>query len=135
MRNLAVLIVIGAAASTSLAYAKAVDRSPQARLARAIEGREAGEPVKCITQRDIRSSEIFDRLAILYETNDGVRYVNRPKSGLSSLRSGDVLVTDTRSPDLCSIDVVRLYDSASRMPSGVVGLGEFVPYRRTKKQD
>ena len=47
------------------------DTSPtsrsEARLARALEGRVSGKPVDCLNQRDIRSSQIIDRTAILYE--------------------------------------------------------------------
>lgn len=132
MRKIGILSAASFAVLAMAAQA-AEDRSPEARLARAIDGRDAGPPVKCIAQRDIRSSQIIDGLAILYETNDGVRYVNRPDNGASSLRAGAVLVTDTRSPDLCDIDIVRLFDSATRMPMGFVGLGEFVPYRKPPK--
>ena len=112
------------------------DTSPtsrsEARLARALEGRVSGKPVDCLNQRDIRSSQIIDRTAILYETSGGTLYLNRPDAGQSSLRRGDVLVTDTHSHRLCSIDVVHLYDTASWMPTGVVFLGEFVPYRKLR---
>ncbi len=110
------------------------DKSPEAKLTKALEGWEkAGDPVKCIPQRNIRSSQIYNRTAIVYETIGGTRYVNRPASGLSSLRSGDVMVTDTRSPDLCSIDIVRMYDTAAKMQTGTIGLGEFVPYKKIEK--
>ena len=41
-----------------------------------------------------------------------------------------MLVTDTRSPRLCGIDVVHLYDSTARMRNGFDSLGEFIPYRK-----
>jgi hypothetical protein len=119
----ALLLVAGAAQA-------APDRSPEARLARALDGRVAGTPVDCLYLHNIRSSQIIDGTAILYETNGGTLYVNRPRSGASSLRWGNVLVTDTHSSQLCSIDVVHLYDSGSRMQTGFVGLGEFVPYTK-----
>jgi hypothetical protein len=42
-------------------------------------------------------------------------------------------VTKTYGSQLCSIDVVSLYDSASRMQTGIVFLGEFVPYRKADR--
>jgi len=108
----------------------ATDRSPEAQLARATAGRVAGQPVDCINQHEIRSTRIIDKTAIVYEMNGGTVYVNRPTSGASSLRSDLVLVTDTHSTQLCSVDIVRLYDSGSRMQNGTVGLGQFVPYPR-----
>ena len=54
------------------------------------------------------------------------------RAGASWLNDNDVLVTDTHSSQLCSIDVVRLFDNASRMPNGSVGLGKFIPYTKPK---
>lgn len=105
-------------------------KTPEEKLAKALEGRTAGEPVDCIYQRDIRSTRIFDRTAILYELNNGTYYLNRPEAGASSLSWNDVLVTDTHSPQLCSIDVVKLYDTHPWMQSGFVNLGKFVPYKK-----
>ena len=102
----------------------------EAKLAQVLEGRVAGAPVDCLTQRDIRSTRIINRTAIVYETRGGTLYVNRPEAGAQSLSHWDVLVTDTRSPRLCGIDVVHLYDSTARMRNGFVSLGEFIPYRK-----
>lgn len=101
---------------------------PGAILAKAIAGRTAGKPVDCLQLNQINSSRIIDRTAILYETSGGMLYVNKPASGAAFLRDGMTLVTDTHSPQLCSIDTVRLIDMGSRMPAGSVGLGKFVPY-------
>jgi hypothetical protein len=110
--------------------AQAKPRPPEEQLARITSGRTAGEPVDCIYLRDINSSEVITNTAIVYRLNNGTIMVNRPDSGATFLDRGDVLVTDTRSPQLCSIDIVRLLDSGSQMPTGSVGLGKFVPYPR-----
>lgn len=107
----------------------------EAKLARSLEGRVAGEPVDCLNLRDIRSSRIIDRTAILYETGGGTLYVNRPRAGRESLDSWDVLVTRPHGGRLCSIDVVQLYDASARMQTGVVFLSEFVPYRKPRTTD
>ena len=104
---------------------------PEQRLARAIEGRVPGEPVRCVNLRNIRSSRIIDRTAIIYDAG-GTLYVNRPRSGRESLDQWDVLVTRPFGSQLCSIDVVQLYDTASRMQTGSVFLGDFVPYRKPR---
>lgn len=130
MQRLIPLLMTGAMLASAGVAQAASDRSPAARLERIIAGRVAGQPVDCLNQQDIRSSQIIDNAAIVYETNGGTLYVNRPTSGAMSLRSGLTLVTDTHSPRLCSIDIVRLYDSGSRMQSGTVGLGPFIPYPR-----
>jgi hypothetical protein len=120
------LLIAGAAAGAGAAPRL----DPEASLAKALNGRTAGAPVDCLNLRDIRSSRIIDRTAILYETNGGTIYLNRPDAGRESLDSWDVLVTRTHMNRLCSIDVVDLYDSGARMRTGAVFLGEFVPYRK-----
>ena len=104
--------------------------TPEAELARELRGRTAGEPVDCISLRQIRSSRIIDDTAILYDAGHTI-YVNRPRSGRESLDRWDTLVTRLHSDRLCSIDTVTLYDSTSRFTTGFVFLGDFVPYRRT----
>jgi hypothetical protein len=103
---------------------------PEARMAKELAGRVAGEPVDCVNLRQIRSSKIIDRTAILYETVGGTIYVNRPEAGREALSDWDVLVTRTHMSRLCSIDVVNLYDSGARFFKGSVFLGEFGPYRK-----
>jgi len=124
-------------AASLLLAASAAQAAPSARaeaaLARELAGRVAGPPVDCIYLRDIRASRIIDGIAIVYETGGGTLYVNRPASGTTWLHRDDVMVTDTHSPQLCSVDIVRLRDSGSRMETGSVGLGKFVPYRRPAK--
>lgn len=106
---------------------------PEAELAKAIAGRTAGAPVDCLDLDRIRSSRIIDRTAILYETDGGTLFVNRPESGADQLRQGLTLVTDTHSPQLCRIDTVRLVDLPMHSTSGWVGLGKFTPYPRVPR--
>ena len=130
---LAVAFSLGAGAATQAAPSKAVsDRQAkaEAKLAERLEGRAPGEPVRCLRLNTIRSSQIYDRTAIVYEGLGGVLYVNRPRSGAQTLDRDDVLVTRTYTGDLCSIDIVHLWDPMSRMQNGFVGLGEFVPYKK-----
>ena len=111
----------------------ATPREPEAQLAKMLEGRSAGEPVKCINLSRVRSSKIIDDTAIVYDTGSTL-YVNRPDSGRQSLDQWDILVTKTHSSELCSVDTVQLYDASARMQTGVVFLGEFVPYKRDRKR-
>lgn len=131
MRFLPLMSALAATGLLVAAPAEAARQTPAQRLAKAIDGRTAGKPVDCIYLRDIQSSQIIDNTAILYTVGRTV-YVNTPASGANFLDSSDILVTDTHSPQLCSIDIVRLVDSSSRMPSGSVGLGKFVPYTKPK---
>ena len=124
-------LAVSFAAILALGSADAAERDPEAQLAKAIAGRIEGEPVRCIRLRDVRSTQVIDRTAILYTVGKTI-YVNKP-AGASFLRSDNILVTDTHSSELCDIDTVKLFDSAMRMQMGSVGLSKFVPY--TKPQE
>ena len=110
------------------AYAER-DRSPEAELARATAGRVAGEPVHCISLHAVQSSHVIPGTAIVYNSG-GVVYVNRPRNGAESLNRFDTMVTNLPNDRLCSVDTVRMVDLQSRTLTGIVFLGEFVPYRR-----
>ena len=127
-------LLIGAALLGASAAALAADRDNsknEAELAATLAGRVAGKPVSCISLRDIRSSQIIDHTAIVYDTGRQL-LVNRPRIGASSLDSDDILVTKTYGSDLCSLDTITLIDRGSHFQSGFVGLGEFVPYTKVK---
>jgi hypothetical protein len=129
MRKLLPLLV-GSVLLAGPAYAER-DRSPQAELARATEGRVAGEPVSCISLHAVQSSHIIPNTAIVYNAG-GVVYVNRPRNGAESLNRFDTMVTNLTSDRLCSVDTVRMVDLQSHTLTGLVFLGEFVPYRRVR---
>ena len=131
-RILSVLAAAGlvAAAAPSLAADRAA--RGEAGLAKLLANRVPGKPVSCINQRDIRSSQVLDGTAIVYEAF-GKLYVNRP-SGASSLDDDDILVTRTYTTQLCRMDTVRLVDRVARFERGFVSLNEFVPYEKPKKK-
>lgn len=124
-------LAVAAALILSAPGAMAKTRAnPEAEIAKIVAKRTAGKPVNCIEQNRIRSSQVISRTAIIYTMDNGTIYVNRPDSGANFLSKGDVLITDTRSPRLCNVDIVRLADSGLNMPRGTVGLGHFVPYTK-----
>ena len=131
MRRLLSLVMVAAAFLPLSPVAAAPRLDPEAKLARELQGRVAGEPVKCVSLHSIRSSRIIDRTAIIYDAGSTI-YVNRPTGGRESLDQWDVLVTKPFNSQLCDIDVVHLYDSSSRMQTGIVFLGDFVPYRKPR---
>lgn len=128
MRKTLTLIAGGALLAAAPALAdRPVDR--EAELARALEGRVAGEPVDCVDLRRVRSTRIINDTAILYDAGSTI-YVNRPRAGADTLDRWDTMVTRLHSSRLCSIDTVRMVDATTRTMRGIVFLGEFVPYRR-----
>ena len=126
------LLALAALACAALPAAASAKRpSPEAELARVTEGRVEGEPVTCLNNLRFTSTRIIDGTAIVYEAGNTV-WVNRPRGGARGLDRWDVLVTRQYSSQLCSGDVVRLYDTSARIETGAVFLGEFVPYRRAR---
>ena len=123
---IAASLALGAGAAPA---AGPVDREGE--LDRMLRGRVAGEPVNCIDLRRVRSSRIVNGTAIVYDAG-GVIYVNRPRNGADELNQWDSMVTRTPSTRLCSVDIVRLVDQATQTMTGVVFLGDFVPYRRVR---
>jgi hypothetical protein len=123
---IAASLLLGAFAAQA---AEPVDR--EAELARALRGRVAGEPVDCIDLHRVRSSRIITDTAIIYDAG-GVVYVNRPRNGADELNQWDAMVTRTPTTRLCSVDVVRMVDQGTQTMTGVVFLGDFVPYRRVR---
>lgn len=121
------LAMFGAIASGAGALA---DPAGEAKLAQRLEGRTAGKPVNCISLHSVDSTEIIDKTAIVYRARGGKLYVNRPRSGAESLDRHDVLVTKVVGSQLCDLDIVNLLDPSTRMSSGFVGLGDFVPYAK-----
>ncbi len=131
MKKLMTLLAAGAAVAVA-GPAAALDRqSPEAQLAQALEGRVAGEPVDCVDLSRVRSTRIIPGTAILYDAGTTI-YVNRPRGGADELNQWDTMVTRLYTNRLCSIDTVRMVDPSSRMLTGIVFLGDFVPYRRAR---
>lgn len=130
----ATLVATLALAATAIgSVAQAAPASGTARLQKEIAGRTAGTPVDCIQLSDVQSSRIIDGTAIIFETSGSRLYVNTPPNGASSLNSSYTMIIDTHTPQLCSIDTVRLRDMTAGIDSGFVDLGKFVPYNRVAK--
>lgn len=130
------ILLLAAAAAATIAPAAAgaarpVDR--EAQLARILRDRVAGEPVNCIDMSRVRSSQIVNDTALVYDAGS-IIYVNRPRSGADQLNRMDAQLLRTPIGRLCSIDVVQMIDPVSGMMTGLVFLGDFVPYRRPRNR-
>ena len=129
-------LILFAAAAAMIAGPAVAGNGPdhEAELARAIGDRVAGPAVDCIDLHRVRGSHIIPGTAIVYDAG-GVIYVNRPRNGAESMRSWDIMINRLQTSRLCSIDTVELVDQGSHMMSGIVFLGDFVPYRRVQSSD
>lgn len=113
------------------AAGRAPDGSPlTAKAAKALAGRTAGKPESCIRLHDVRSSQIVDESAIIYEISRKRWMVNFPAGGCAALRSDRAIVTRTPSDQLCRGDIARIIDPPAPIEFGSCGLGDFVPYTR-----
>ena len=128
---IAAVLAVATVLSLSVAADARPQIAPEAKLAKLLDGRVAGEPQDCIFLPSIRGSHVIDHTAIVYDAGRTL-WVNRPRSGTESLDDDDILVTNLygSGSSLCSIDIVQLQDRYSNFYSGFVGLGEFVPYRK-----
>jgi hypothetical protein len=121
------------AAAAGLAGTPAIAKpklTGEQKLAKMLEGREAGKPVNCLPLGRASESRIIDKTAVVYRFGNTL-YVNRPTNP-ESLDSDDILVTRLTTGQLCRLDTVQLRDRTSFFYSGFVGLQDFVPYRKVK---
>jgi len=128
MRKLLPLIA-GSMLIAGAAQARPADH--EAELSRALAGRVAGQPVRCIDLHRVTSSQVITDTAILYRVGATI-YVNRPDNGAEQLNRSDVMVTRLSSTQLCNVDTVTMVEPVSHTFTGVVFLGDFVPYRRVE---
>lgn len=127
MRKLLPLLAGTLALAGAAAQAKPADH--EAELARRLAGRVAGDPVQCIDLHRVRSSQVINDTAIIWDAG-GVIYVNRPVNGAESLDRRDTIVLRLPSTQLCNVDTVTMVDQGSGALRGVIFLGDFIPYRR-----
>lgn len=128
----AVILLAGCAARADSPAAQAAsaerDGKYETDLAKALEGRTAGEPVTCINQRDIRSVKGVGDRTLIYEMNSRLLYRNDPPGGCR-LRPSETIITRTSTNQLCRGDIARIADLTTGVETDGCGLGDFVPYR------
>jgi hypothetical protein len=119
----AVLALAGATANS----AGRVEKN-EAKLAKMLEGRMAGEAVSCIPALKGNRLRVIEGVAMVYELGD-IIYVARPTHP-EDLGRDDILVIDRFGGQICNTDVVRTIDRQGGYFTGVVFLGKFVPYTK-----
>jgi len=117
-----------ALAGASAGSARTPEQS-EAKLARMLEGRTAGEPVSCISAMNSNRIEVIEHVGIVYDSGDTI-YVARP-SDPRQIGRDDVVVIERFGGQLCANDVIRTVDRYGGFATGAVFLDNFVPY--TKK--
>ncbi len=115
--------------ATGPATAETLAEKGEAKLARMLDGRVAGEPVNCINTMRSSRLEVIEHVGLVYNAGDTI-YVARPTDP-KSLGRMDVLVIDRFGSQLCNTDLIRTVDRYQGSLTGVVFIDEFVPYRRS----
>ncbi len=72
--------------------------------------------------------QLIDATAIVYDAGRTI-YVARPKNP-RSLDADDILVIKRTGSQLCKQDIIRTVDRSFGFTTGVVFLGDFVPYTK-----
>ncbi|MET0282790.1 MAG: hypothetical protein ABW278_16910 [Steroidobacteraceae bacterium] len=124
------LVVVAAALALASAPAHSQTRAEknQARLAKMLEGRTAGEPLTCIPGYAANRLEVIEGVALVYNAGNTL-YVAKPTQP-DQLRRDDILVVERYSGQLCHTDVVRTIDRSGGFLTGVLFLDKFVPYKK-----
>ena len=121
----AALALTGATAAT--AGQTAAEKS-EAKLARMLEGRTAGEPVTCITALRSNRIQVLEHVGIVYDAGDTI-YVARVTDP-DTLNHWEVPVIDRFGSRLCSNDMIRTVDRTGGFVTGPLFIEDFVPYTR-----
>jgi hypothetical protein len=119
----AALALTGAAAS-----AETLAERGEAKLARMLEGRVAGEPVTCISAMRSNSIQVIEHVGLVYDAGRTI-YVARVANP-RMLDRWDVPVIRRFGSQLCANDAMRTVDRGSGFTTGPLFLNDFVPYTR-----
>ncbi|WP_296719294.1 hypothetical protein [Erythrobacter sp.] len=101
------------------------------RLAELLEGREAGEPVRCIRTLPSQRMQTIDKTAYVFGSGNTI-YVQRTRDP-EDIDDTDALVTRRfNGSQLCRLDVITTVDPLVGMFTGAVFFEDFVPYTRVE---
>lgn len=112
-----------------------VESSPmtrgEAKLAKLLEGRVAGEPVRCIRTLPNQRMQTIDRTAYVYGSGETI-YVQRTRNP-ENIDNNDALVINRfNASELCRLDITTSVDRTLGVFTGAVFFEDFVPYTRAK---
>ena len=98
------------------------------KLANALAGRTAGQPLNCINERS--KMQIVDDGTILFRDR-GIVYVQKPRGGCHGLSNGMSLIRSSfGTTRICSGDINQIIDVRTGFGTGACTYSEFVPYRK-----
>lgn len=131
-----VLLAAGAGAiSFSSLPAKEMPSAKSAeKLARALEGRTAGQRANCVPNLHGQARmQVIDDGTILFR-DGGTIYLQRPAGGCPGIESRGYTLISRRAGQhqICSGDIQQLVDLETGIQGGTCVFSEFVPYRKAR---
>lgn len=134
-------VIIGALGAVTVSPAAAEDQAKQdmsqgeAELAELLDGRVAGEPVRCLRQSQHRGIQIIDDTAMVFRSGSTI-YVNRTNAP-RFLDEFDLPVFEMFGSSLCTRDQVEMRNRLANasFAGPIILLGEFVPYTKKEKAE
>jgi hypothetical protein len=127
------VLLSGCAAAPSGMPSK-YEASEQARLDKDLEGYTAGKPQNCVDLRDLGGPESYGESVLVFRSGRGLLYKNQVSGSCNNVGRHEALITRPFGSQLCRGDIARTADLSAGMTTGSCSLGEFVPYRKPKKQ-
>lgn len=127
MKTLA-MILAGAGLALAGSAAQAGRPSGEETLARLLDGRVPGQPVRCIAAWRGRDLRVIDRVGVVYDAGNTI-YVARARDP-QSLRDDDILVSQRYGSQFCRDDQMHTVERYTGVLRSVVFLDDFVPYTR-----
>ncbi|MEL6878554.1 MAG: hypothetical protein AAGL68_10715 [Pseudomonadota bacterium] len=104
------------------------------KLEKILEGRVAGEPVRCIRRNAERRMRVIDDTAYVYGSGRTL-YVQRTRHP-DRIDDDDILVVRKfGTTQLCRLDQITTVDRFSGIFSGAVFFDDFIPYTRVEQAD
>lgn len=131
MRKLATAVIATAALLSAPALLAKPRLTGEERLAKLLEGREAGKPTSCLPSWETRDMQVIDKVALVYGHGDTI-WINRPDNA-TTLDDDEILITKTNGSQLCKLDIVQTMDRSAHFITGFVSLTNFVPYKKVAK--
>lgn len=102
----------------------------EAKLAKLVQGRTAGEPQSCIPLERNAQSHTIEKIGMVYEVG-ATRYVTRFEGGCDQLTPFTAIVTRTPTTQLCAGDIAQLVTTTTPVINvGSCTFGKFTPYTR-----
>lgn len=104
------------------------------RLAKLLEGRVAGEPVRCIRTFPNQRMQTIAKTAYVFGSGNTI-YVQRTRHP-EKISENDALVTQRfNASQMCKLDVMTTVDRVVGFFTGAVFFEDFVPYTRVDGRD